>query len=170
MIIQTPWVERKFEFNYPVGLFPVILERLRGTPYRLHGMLENIADEKLSWKFINKWSIKEIVGHLYDIEELWSARIDDFMQKKETLRAADMTNTKTQQADHNSKTMAQLLTQFALARTQLILKVENLDEQSAATTALHPRLQKQMRLVDSLFFAAEHDDHELTKIRWLLNA
>jgi hypothetical protein len=31
MITQTIWIERKFEFNFPVGLFPVIVERLRRT-------------------------------------------------------------------------------------------------------------------------------------------
>ena len=38
MITQTPWFERKFDFNFPVGLFPVILERLRGTVFRIEGM------------------------------------------------------------------------------------------------------------------------------------
>ncbi len=35
---RTKWVERKFNFDFPVGLFPTILERLRGTSARLKEM------------------------------------------------------------------------------------------------------------------------------------
>ena len=35
-------------------------------------------------------------------------------------------------------------------------------------TMLHPRLKQPMRLVDHLFFAAEHDDHHLAVIWELL--
>lgn len=170
MITQTPWIERKFEFNFPVGLFPVIIERLRGTLLQLESTLKNLPDEKLSFKKDDKWSVKEIIGHLYDLEELWNGRIDDFLEHKETLRAADMTNAKTIAANHNSKSIVELLNQFKIARNSLIDRVKYLDEKTASITALHPRLLTPMRLVDSLFFVAEHDDHELTKIRLLIQA
>jgi uncharacterized damage-inducible protein DinB len=170
MITQTPWIERKFEFNFPVGLFPVIIERLRGTLLQLEYTVKNIPDEKLIIKKEGKWSIKEVVGHLYDVEELWNGRIDDFLEHKETLRAADMSNAKTMAANHNSKPVDELLKQFKDARNRLINRVSNFDEATASLTALHPRLQTPMRLIDSLFFVAEHDDHELTKIRQLILA
>ena len=169
MITQTPWIERKFDFNFPIGMFPVIVERLRDTLPQLQWMLKKVSEEKAEQKN-RHWSIKEEVGHLYDLEELWYGRIEDFLAKNEILRAADMSNTKTEKADHNSKTIPELLKQFSEARNKLINKVENMDEATAAITALHPRLQKPMRLVDSLFFVAEHDDHHLTKIRELLKA
>jgi len=168
MITPTPWFERKFEFNFPVGLYPVIVERLRGTLLQLQAMLENIAEDELIRKKDGKWSVKEVVGHLNDLEELWSDRIDDFIERKITLRAADLNNTKTNIADHNSKSVADLFSQFSSSRNKLIKKIESLDEPIASLTALHPRLNQPMRLIDSLFFVAEHDDHELTKIRLLL--
>jgi hypothetical protein len=39
-----------------------------------------------------------------------------------------------------------------------------------AHTMLHPRLKQPMRLVDHLYFAAEHDDHHLARIWELINA
>ena len=168
MIIQTPWIERKFSFGFPVGLFPVILERLRGTLPQLEAMVKNIPDEKLSFKKDDKWSIKEVVGHLYDIEELWNGRIDDFLEHKPTLRAADMSNAKTHAARHNSKPVDELILQFKTARNKLIARVKDLDEDHASIMAIHPRLQTIIRLVDSLYFVAEHDDHELTKIRQMI--
>ena len=85
------------------------------------------------------------------------------------MRAADLRNTKTHEADHNKKNMGELLKQFSFERNKLIEKVQNVDEATALLTALHPRLQTPMRLIDSLFFVAEHDDHHLAKIRELLS-
>lgn len=165
MIQQTPWIERKFEFNFPVGLFPVIVERLRGTLPRIEAITKNKTEEDLSQQIDGKWSVKEQIGHLCDLEELWYGRIEDFLNSKQTLRAADMSNAKTQNANHNKKNIGELLQQFSVARNKLIDKVKHMDEGTAASTSLHPRLQIPMRLIDSLFFIAEHDDHHLAKIR-----
>ena len=169
MIAQTPWIERKFEFNFPVGLFPVFVERLRGSIYRIEKILMNLPAEKLSMKINNEWSLKEQLGHLYDLEELWYGRIEDFLAGAKTLRSADMTNAKTHSANHNSKPYEELFLQFVNARMSLIKKVENFDESKVVLTALHPRLQIPMRLIDSVFFIAEHDDHHITKMHMLIS-
>ena len=91
MIAQAPWIERTFEFNFPVGMFPVILERLRGTIPQLESLVQNIPEDSLSKRPGNAWSIKEQVGHLCDLEDLWMGRIEDFLSQKKILRAADMT-------------------------------------------------------------------------------
>ena len=170
MITVTPWVDRKFDFNFPVGIFPIILERIRGTIPQLRSMIDGVSNDKLSAKQDDKWSVKEIIGHLSDLEDLWMGRIDDFLEGKEYLRAADMSNTRTHEAGHNQKPVEELLQQFADKRQTLLSRVIDIDERTASRVALHPRLQKNMRLIDSLFFAAEHDDHELSKIRGLLNS
>ena len=168
MITQTPWFERKFDFNFPIGLWPIILERLRGTVFQLKAAIKNIPEEQLIIKKDGKWSVKEVIGHLYDLEELWHGRIDDYLAHKEVLRAADLKNTKTHEAGHNSRTVEALLNQFITERKKLIDRLKNTDEATASIIALHPRLQTPMRLIDSLFFVAEHDDHELAKIRRLI--
>ena len=168
MITQTPWFERKSDFNFPIGMLPIILERLRGTVSQLEASIKNIPEEQLIIKKDGKWSVKEVIGHLYDLEELWFGRIDDFLTHKEVLRAADLKNTKTHEAGHNSRTVEALLNQFITERKKLIERVKDIDEATASIVALHPRLQTPMRLIDSLFFVAEHDDHELGKIRTLI--
>jgi len=168
MITQTPWFERKFDFNLPIGLFPVILERLRGTLPRVAALTKNVSEELSTRKPNNEWSVKEQVGHLYDLEELWYGRLEDFLTGKEMLRAADLRNTKTHEADHNKKAIEYLIEKFFSARSKLIDKIKDANEATASLTALHPRLQTPMRLIDHLLFIAEHDDHHLTKIRELL--
>ncbi len=168
MITQTPWIERKFEFNFPIGMFPVIIERLSGTLPHIQDIIKDETEEELSQKVEGAWSVKEQVGHLYDLEELWYGRLEDFLSGKQTLRPADMGNTKTHNADHNKRKIEKLLEQFSSARDKLIEKVQNMDDADASLTALHPRLQQPMRLIDALFFVAEHDDHHMAKIRELL--
>ncbi|MFL5811041.1 MAG: hypothetical protein ACJ749_16085, partial [Flavisolibacter sp.] len=68
MIPQTPWFERKFNFDFPVGVFPIIFSRLEGSIFRLYNLLSN-ADDELCSMSKNGWSVKEHVGHLYDLEE-----------------------------------------------------------------------------------------------------
>jgi uncharacterized damage-inducible protein DinB len=168
MIKQTPWFERKFDLSFPTGLFPVIATRLEGTLPRIAAMIKNLDEEILTRKPNGEWSVKEQVGHLYDLEELWYRRVEDFLSGNEVLTVADLRNTKTHQADHNKTAINNLLEQFSSARNKLIDKVKDIDEDTASLTSVHPRLQTPMRLIDHLFFAAEHDDHHLTKIRSLL--
>ena len=167
MVKQTPWFERSFNFNFPVGLFPVIFSRLEGTIFRLHRILINADDEYCSHN-AKGWSIKEQIGHLFDLEELWWKRLQDFQQNKELLTAADLTNRQTTEAGHNEKTLEQLLQQFTVARQKILETAYVFDEHMLSRTSVHPRLNQPMRLIDSLYFVAEHDDHHLAAISNLL--
>jgi hypothetical protein len=167
---RTKWIERKFNFDFPGGIFPSILERLRGTPARIKEIALTITDEEAKQKPGNKWSIKEHIGHLYDLEHLHEGRIDDFLARKETLRPADMTNAVTNQANHNDEPMPHLLQLFTEARVNFVLRLEELDEDVLNFRSLHPRLQVMMRPVDLAYFTAEHDDHHLASIREIIQA
>lgn len=169
MIAQTPWIERKFNFDFPVGIYPCILERLQGTPCRVEEMLDGTNDEILIKKINNSWSIKEQVGHLTDLDGLHEGRLDDLVAGKKVLRAADMSNVQTQLANHNSKSIETILTDFRTVRMKFAERLKEIDDELLSRTALHPRLQTEMRLVDVIYFSCEHDDHHLAKIRWILN-
>jgi len=167
MIHQLPWSQRTFNFDFHPGLHPNIMERLRGTPARIEEMLSGVEDEILSEKRNNKWSIKEHIGHLHDLEELHYGRIDDFLKHFPVLRAADMSNKKTNDADHNSKSIEELIEQFRKSREEFTDRLAELNEEQVIITSLHPRLNQRMRLVDMMYFTAEHDDHHLAIIRSL---
>ncbi|MEO6167149.1 MAG: hypothetical protein ABIO46_12795 [Chitinophagales bacterium] len=116
MIKQTPWLERSFHFDFPAGIFPCLLERLRGTPLTIEEMLNGISEAILIGKPGGKWSVKEHIGHLGDLELVHDGRIDDYIAGKELLRAADMLNSATNEAQHNLKIVETLLSQFIRAR------------------------------------------------------
>jgi hypothetical protein len=169
MIAQTPWVERKFNFDFPPGLYPCLWERLQGTPARLEEMLNGIEEEILLKKINNAWSIKEQVGHLADLDVLHDGRLDDLIAGKKILRAADMTNEQTRTANHNAKPIESLLAEFRGLRMNFAERLKGADEELISRTALHPRLQIPMRMIDVVYFTCEHDDHHIAKIRWILN-
>lgn len=159
---QVPvWFERKFEFTFPVEQYPNLVIRLRGTPARLEEILRYVNRELLVKKAGEKWSAQEHVGHLLDLESLWLARVEDFLKGGETLTAADLTNRRTHEANHNARPIAEILREFRAARGQLLDRVGALPGEAFSRSMLHPRLKQPMRLVDHLFFAAEHDDHHL---------
>ncbi len=164
------WFERKFEFTFPAELHPNLCARLRGTPARLEEIVRGAAREVLIAKPQEKWSAQEQAGHLLDVESLWVARVDDYRTDGPELTAADLTNRKTYEANHNARTVDEILKEFREARSRLVKRVETMDAALFARAKLHPRLKQPMRLVDHLYFAAEHDDHHLACIWELLNA
>lgn len=169
MFKQPNWVERKFGFSSPAEIFPSVLERFRGTPARLEEITKELTEETLMLKLNGKWSIKEQVGHLIDLEELGEKRLDDYMNGKEVLSPADMSNKKTHEANYNKKNINELLKEFKNAREHIIKRLDNLSKEQAAITSLHPRLNQKMRIIDWVYFMSEHDDHHLTKIREIIN-
>lgn len=170
MMKRTKWIERRFEFNLPVGVLPCVLERLRGTPARLEERVRNLAPQVLTARVGEAWSIQEQVGHLLDLDELHEGRLEDYDRGLAELRPADMTNRQTSEADHNSARLADLLAAFREARARFVRRLEELDEEGASRTALHPRLRQPMRVIDMALFVAEHDDHHLASITDLRRA
>jgi uncharacterized damage-inducible protein DinB len=162
---QVPvWFERKFEFSFPVELYPNVCARLRGTPARLEDALRGRASEILMRKELGKWSAQEHAGHLLDLEALWLARVEDYVAESDQLTVADLRNRKTDEANHNARPFEQILTEFRAAREGLLKRVDELDASLFARTIPHPRLKTPMRLVDHLYFVAEHDDHHLARM------
>ena len=174
------WFERKFEFTFPVDLHPNLCARLRGTPARLEEVVRGAARDVLVRKPIRKpgenekWAAQEHAGHLLDLEPLWMARVDnyldDYLTEAAELTVADLSNRKTFEAQHNQRPIEEILAEFRSARSRMASRVEKIDPAIFARARLHPRLKTPMRLVDHLYFVAEHDDHHLAHIWELTSA
>ncbi len=168
MKFDVIWFDRKFNFVLPPEQFPAVVERLRGAPSRLEEKLKGLSKDILTRKKGESWSIQEQVGHLLDVEILWDARVDDFLQKNEVLHPADITNTVTKHANHNAADINDLLKRFRNTREKLVARFDTLEKSAPAMTAKHPRLDQPMRLIDHVLFIAEHDDHHLAKMQDLI--
>jgi hypothetical protein len=168
MVERIKWTDREFDFSFPAGLYPEMIERLRGTPARLEDRIGSLSSGILQRKDGERWSIQENAGHLLDLESLVEVRLDQYIAGARELHAADMSNRKTYEANHNNVPVDSILTDFRKRRTQLVHRLDALDADIFTQSAFHPRLKTQMRLVDMIFFQAEHDDYHLARISELI--
>lgn len=164
MTKRIKWVDRRFDFTFPTGLYPEMIERLRGTPARLEDRIGSVPAEVLQRRDGEKWSMQENAGHLLDLEALVMERLDQYLAGATDLHAADMSNRKSYEAGHNSVPVGSILSDFRQQRMQIVARLDGLDAEMFARSAFHPRLAVQMRLVDMIFFQAEHDDYHLARI------
>ncbi len=169
MTKMAKWLDRTFKEDPSAQVFPMIVERMRGTPVRVAAKLEGVAPSMLTHQPDGEWSLQEHVGHLLDQEDLWLGRFDDFDNGRETLRAADMSNRKTYDAHHNDAAITELLAAFTDTRRGLVERLDGFSDAQVIATALHPRLQQPMQAIQLVHFIAEHDDHHLTLMQHILD-
>ncbi len=158
------WSERRFRFDFPHDLYPNILARYRGTPARLEEAVHGVEHYSLIARPQGKWSMQENAGHLLDEEHLFAKRLAEYMSGSETLTPAPYLQ---RELTHNLVPIEQILHGFREARLKQVKQLEALRPDDFARSALHQRLNVYMRLVDHIYFVAEHDDHHLARI-WQL--
>ena len=169
MVQRAAWVTRKFSFDYlPLSMYPNVVERVRGTPARLEDLTRPLRRATLTRRDGDKWSIQEHAGHLLDLEPLGMNRLDDYEAGRAALCAADMENRRTHEADHNAGGVENILAAFRAGRMEFVCRLDDYDDRFVQRVALHPRLQQEVRVLDLVFFIAEHDDHHLARISELI--
>lgn len=164
------WADRRFTVDLPTGLFPNVLERLRGEPARSYDLVCGAQEKLLSVRVNRKCSVKEHLGPLADLHALEERRQREFLAEVPLLSAADATNRVTEAAGHNQTRVILLLERLRMLRLALVRKLELLTEEQTIRTALHPRLQRGLRVLDWAYFVAGHDDHHLAQARRVLVA
>lgn len=168
MITPMPWFDRSFTFDLPLGAFPAVIERLRGTPARAAGLVAGIPAQVLTRRTDGKWSVQEHIAHLGDLGVLDDKRLTDFLASASDLSPADLQNRATETAGHNRQSMAAVLERLRAGRMELVRRMDALTEEEVGRTAIHPRLKQPMRLMDWAIFVADHDDHHLAHVHQVL--
>jgi hypothetical protein len=163
---KLEWFERKFSFGVPAGMLPFYLERLQGTLPRLEKKLTGVSEEILSNKLDGKWSIKQNIGHLAEVDEIANKRIDEMLQGVTPMSPAVFEP----KLDYNSKPINEVLALFKKNRNENLKKYKQLSESALSKSSLHPRLKVELTPVDLAYFDAEHDDHHLVRINEILTS
>ena len=170
---RQPWVQHVFNLGLNPGWAQNVLTRISDVAARCEYHCRDLPNELMDRKPApEKWSIKEHLGHLIDLEELHIHRLKQFKGKVGELKGADMSNAKTEATDYNARSLGEILTSLNEEREKLISEFSSLPEDCLVHEAFHPRLKIAMKPVDLLFFVGEHDDHHLTTIlelkkKWL---
>ncbi len=158
------WFDRQFVPGHQPDAIPDLVERLRGTPLRARERIAHLPAGVVGERPKEGWSPLEHVGHLLDLEQLWSGRLTDFAAGCPELRAADLENRATWEADHNRSSPEAVLDAFEAARHGLLNQIDAMTHDVMTRSARHPRLLQEMSVADLLYFVAEHDDHHLAAV------
>jgi len=161
---KLEWFERKFSFGLPEGMLPFYIERLSGTVARIEKKVAGIPDEILSNKLDGKWSIKQNIGHLGEVDEIALKRIDEMKQGVSPMSPAVFEP----RQDYNTQSVQTVIDFFRKNRLANLAKYKQLNESDLKKASLHPRLKVPMTAVDLAWFDAEHDDHHLVRINEIL--
>ena len=123
------------------------------------------VDEKiLSDKLEGKWSVKQNIGHLAEVDEIANKRIDEIIAGIPTMSPAVFEP----RIDYNQQTVSEVLAYFLRNRTKNINRYNELTRDELERSSLHPRLKVIMTPVDLAWFDAEHDDHHLVRINEII--
>lgn len=162
---STKWFERAFKFEQDPGMLPFFLERLSFTALRMEHKVRGVAEEKLSKQINNKWSVKQHIGHLAEVDEIALKRITEMVNGTPQLSPAVFEP----RNEYNKMPISEVIEYFRKNREKNISVYNSLDNAKLKKTSLHPRLKVMMNPVDLAMFDAEHDDHHLVKINEILN-
>jgi len=162
---ELPWFERNLVFGKPKEMLPYYLERLEGTMARIEAKVRGVPEEVLSAQANGKWSVKQNIGHLAELDEIASNRIYEMVSGISPLSPAVFEP----KMDYNQMPIEQVVDCFSKTRKENIQKFQRLSEAELSRSSLHPRLKLMMTPVDLAWFDAEHDDHHLMKISLLIS-
>jgi uncharacterized damage-inducible protein DinB len=162
---EVPWFERKLVFDKPKEMLPYYLERLWSTPFRIEVKVKGIPEKFLSTQFNNKWSVKQNIGHLAEVDEIALRRMDEMINSISPMSPAVFEP----KQDYNSMLVKEVLDYFNDTRRKNLEKYNSLNEDQLLMASIHPRLKVMMTPVDLAWFDAEHDDHHLVKIHEIIS-
>ena len=168
MTHKENWLEKQFDFDFPISRYVELLQYLRETPAKLEAMLASLPRETLVRHEGDSWSIQENAGHFLTLEPLFQGRLDDFMNNQPVLRPANFEDNLTDKANYDDQNIGRILSEFSKQRGSFVRRLEALKPGDFGRVALHPRLNKPMRLCDSMLFQVEHARHHLARIEELI--
>lgn len=117
--------------------FPYYIEMLGNADYRLifssqenFNLLETIDEEKANYRYApNKWSIKQIVGHITDHERIMTYRALRFSRKDTTLLPGYDQNVFVDNSRFDELSLKQLITDLKNVRSASNSFIDSLSEE-----------------------------------------
>lgn len=144
---------------------PFIIERLRGTPLRVRHIVESAPTERVVFQPKDEWSIPEHLNHLTAVDVEFTGRIRQYLERAETMEVGPAGDIPADTEDELTRApVPELLSAFDRARSDLLELLEGLDEDAFTHAIYFPYLNREVSLVDKLFFIAQHDD---SHVAWL---
>ena len=113
--------------NRVAGLEP--LDALHETHIELLALLDNIAETKGQYRYEpEKWTVKEVIGHIIDVERVFAYRAMRFARNDHTELPGFDENLYAQHSNAHNRTIATLRHEFDLLRQSSLALFNSLAE------------------------------------------
>ncbi|MFL6193601.1 MAG: DinB family protein [Thermoanaerobaculia bacterium] len=108
-----------------------LLAQLEEQMKETQGLLRGLPEERAMFRYgPDKWSIKEVVGHLIDAERIFAYRALRFSRNDATPLPGFEENDYVRNADFDRRTLASLLDEWEQARRTTVLFFRNLSDEA----------------------------------------
>ncbi len=146
----------------PDGDIVITLQKqmLRGTSEFLRSLPESVGDHRYS---AGKWSIREVIGHMADVERVFAYRALRFSRADETPVEGFDENTYVANASFNRRPLHSLIGEFEHLRHASVHMFGNLDEAAMAKRGVANGVEISVRAL--AFILAGHELHHIEILR-----
>jgi DinB superfamily len=148
----------------PDGALVPQLERQAADTASVLGAL---SEERAAFRYApDKWSVKEIVGHLADAERVFSYRLLRFARKDETALPGFDENTYVEAAGFDGRTLADLLAELAAVRDATLRLLRGLPDGASVRRGIASSGTLSVRALAYVIAGHELHHREVLKTRY----
>ena len=148
-----------------------MIERLSGLGRSLQEATTGLDEEALSWRPAeNKWSVREIIAHLADLESNgFAVRLRQVLQEERPLMKAIDTDARARDFGYQGQDVSRNISRLLEARSENIRLVQPALPEAWDRVGIHEH-RGPMTLRQILEGMANHDQNHLRQIREVIRA
>ncbi|WP_256855832.1 DinB family protein [Terribacillus halophilus] len=134
-------------------------------------LLQGLTDQQASFAYeTDKWTIKEVVGHLTDTERILAYRLLTIARGDVTPLPGFQEDAYVQQANFTGMTVASLLAQYKAVRASTIALVESLNDQDWTRQGMANNYVTSVRALVYILLGHERHHHNILHERYFASA
>jgi hypothetical protein len=155
-----PYYGKYIELVPDGDLISILREQLMDTVALLRGVSAEKADHAYA---PGKWTIKEVVGHMIDVERVMAYRALRFARNDTTDLAGFDENTWVPAANFGARTLGDLLEEFQVVRSSTIHLAKHLDDETLKRRGKANAAEVSVRAL--LYIIAGHERHHVALLK-----
>jgi uncharacterized damage-inducible protein DinB len=137
-------------------------------PRRLAAAVSGLSDKVLRYKpSPDKWCILELLGHLADVELVYSHRLRQMLAENKSVIAPMNQNAWAQNLGYLEAAPAELVAQYGLNRHHNLRLLRRIGVDDLQKSAYHPEKKAEMTVEDLVRRFVSHDANHIAQIESL---
>jgi DinB superfamily len=144
------------------------LDLAEKEPQKIAMAVTGLPDKVLNFKPVpEKWSIREILAHLADIELVYGFRMRQMLSENSSTITPVNQDSWSQKMGYNETSAPESIAQFGLLRRSNLRLLRRIKTADLKRGAFHPEMQREFTLEELLGRIAKHGSSHLEQIEKL---